>query len=50
VILFLPRGVLPTAGEWVTPGRIRRLRDAWLVRQAGRTANPPLPPGAGNLS
>jgi branched-chain amino acid transport system permease protein len=50
VILFLPRGVLPTAAEWVTPGRIRRLRDRWLARRAGRTANPPVPPAEGNLS
>jgi len=50
VILFLPRGVLPTAGEWVTSGRIRRLRDGWLTRRARRTANRPAPPATGNLS
>jgi len=50
VILFLPRGVLPTAGEWVTPERIRRLRDRWRTRRAGRTANPQAPPAQGNLS
>lgn len=50
VILFLPRGVLPTAGEWVTPGRIRRLRDRWQARRPGRTANPPVPPAEGNPS
>jgi len=50
VILFLPRGVLPTAGEWLTAGRIRRLRGDWLAWRAGRTADRPVPPAAGNLS
>jgi branched-chain amino acid transport system permease protein len=50
VILFLPRGVLPTAREWVTPGRIRRLRDRWPTRRAGQTAKPPAPPASGNMS
>jgi branched-chain amino acid transport system permease protein len=50
VILFLPRGVLPTAGEWLTPGRMRRLRDGWLAWRARRTANPPVPPAEGTPS
>jgi len=50
VILFLPRGVLPTAGEWLTPGRVSRLRSDWLARRARRTANPPVPPPEGNPS
>jgi branched-chain amino acid transport system permease protein len=50
VILFLPRGVLPTAGEWVTPERIRRLRGHWLDWRTRRAANPPVPPAAGNVS
>ena len=50
VILFLPRGVLPTAREWVTPGRIRRLREDWLAWRARRTANRPVPPAAGKSS
>jgi branched-chain amino acid transport system permease protein len=50
VILFLPRGILPTAREWVTPGRIRRLRDRWQTRRAGQTAKPPAPPAAGKRS
>lgn len=39
VILFLPRGVLPTAGEWITRRRARR--RGWGAR------NDPAPPGAG---
>jgi branched-chain amino acid transport system permease protein len=50
VIIFLPRGVLPTAGEWLAPGRIRRLRGDWLAWRARRTANPPVPPAEGNPS
>ena len=50
VILFLPRGVLPTAGEWLTTGRIQRLRGDWQAWRARRTANRPVPPAAGNLS
>jgi branched-chain amino acid transport system permease protein len=50
VILFLPRGVLPTAGEWLAPGRLRRLRDDWQAWRARRTAIPPVPPAAGDLS
>jgi branched-chain amino acid transport system permease protein len=50
VILFLPRGVLPTAGEWFAPGRIRRLRDDWQAWRARRTASPTVPPAAGDLS
>jgi branched-chain amino acid transport system permease protein len=50
VILFLPRGVLPTAGEWLTPGRIRRLRGDFLAWRSRRTASRPVPPAAGNLS
>ena len=56
VILFLPRGVLPTAGEWLTPARIGRLRAAWRGRRASRpvqSAQPVQrsdPPAAGNPS
>jgi branched-chain amino acid transport system permease protein len=50
VILFLPRGVLPTAGEWFAAGRIRRLRDDWRAWRARRAASPPVPPAAGDLS
>jgi branched-chain amino acid transport system permease protein len=53
VILFLPRGVLPTAGEWLTPARTGRLRAAWSGRPAARIAQPPQsskPPAAGSTS
>jgi branched-chain amino acid transport system permease protein len=55
VIMFLPRGVLPTAGEWTTPGRIQRLRADWLARWPlgrgrGRPADPSVPPAAGRTS
>jgi branched-chain amino acid transport system permease protein len=50
VILFLPRGVLPTAGEWVTLERIRRLRGHWQAWRTRRAVNPPVPPAAGNVS
>jgi branched-chain amino acid transport system permease protein len=50
VILFLPRGVLPTAGEWLAPGRMSRLRGDWLAWRARRTASPPVPPAEGNPS
>jgi branched-chain amino acid transport system permease protein len=50
VILFLPRGVLPTAGEWFAPGRIRRLRGDWQAWRARRTAKQTVPPAAGDLS
>ncbi|HTZ92955.1 MAG TPA: branched-chain amino acid ABC transporter permease [Streptosporangiaceae bacterium] len=53
VILFLPRGVLPTAGEWLTPARLGRLRAAWPGRRADRIAQPvqrSKPPAAGSTS
>jgi len=54
VILFLPRGVLPTAIEYLTPARIGRLRAAWAAPRAGRQAvrrgGPPAPPAEGSVS
>jgi branched-chain amino acid transport system permease protein len=45
VILFLPRGLLPTGGEWLTALRARRERRAVAtapaVRAAGSVSGPP---------
>jgi branched-chain amino acid transport system permease protein len=53
VILFLPRGVLPTAGEYLTSARTGRWRAAWLARRSGRQADRragPPPPAEGSVS
>jgi branched-chain amino acid transport system permease protein len=47
VILFLPRGVLPTAAEYVTAARARLRRGGWPGRTGASQAQAP-PPAADN--
>jgi branched-chain amino acid transport system permease protein len=49
VILFLPRGVLPTAAEYVTAARARLRRGGWPGRTGAPQAQAP-PPAADNAA